>query len=118
MPCDKIAIFMALSVNIFWYYMPQSQCQFREKSCATSPRTKVASHNVTRFLSAPKTFFQPAKNGNEQCVLKKLKSNLFFFYPPLALIQCLVSSSRVNPSSPNGDQHQFSPNHIHRLSRD
>ena len=24
----------------------------------------------------------------------------------------------LNPLSPNGDQHQFSPNHIHRLSRD
>lgn len=96
MACHKIVIFMALSVNIFWYYMPQSQCQFREKSCATSPRTEVASHNVTRFLSAPKTFFQPTKNGNEQCFLKKLKSNLFFFYSrALALIHCLVFSSRV-----------------------
>ena len=74
----------------------QSYYQFREKSCATSPRTEVASHNVTRFLSAPKTFFQPTKNGNEQCVLKKLKSNLFFFYSrALELIHCLVFSSRV-----------------------
>ena len=24
----------------------------------------------------------------------------------------------LNPSSPNGDQHQFSPNDIHTLSRD
>ena len=24
----------------------------------------------------------------------------------------------INPSSPNGDQHQFSPNDIHTLSRD
>ena len=24
----------------------------------------------------------------------------------------------INPLSPNGDQHQFYPNHIHRLSRD
>ena len=24
----------------------------------------------------------------------------------------------VNPLSPNGDQHQFSPNNIHTLSRD
>ena len=24
----------------------------------------------------------------------------------------------INPLSPNGDQHQFSPNHVHRLSRD
>ena len=24
----------------------------------------------------------------------------------------------VNPLNPNGGQHQFSPNHIHRLSRD
>ena len=74
----------------------QSYYQFREKSCATSPRTEVASHNVTRFLSAPKTFFQPTKNGNEQCFLKKLKSNLFFFYSrALALIHCLVFSSHV-----------------------
>ena len=27
-------------------------------------------------------------------------------------------SNTVNPLSPNGDQHQFSPNHIQRLSRD
>ena len=24
----------------------------------------------------------------------------------------------INPLSPNGDQHQFSPNNIHTLSRD
>ena len=27
-------------------------------------------------------------------------------------------STQLNPLSPSGDQHQFSPNHIHRLSRD
>ena len=30
----------------------------------------------------------------------------------------LSAYSLINPLSPNGDQHQFSPNHIHRLSRD
>ena len=30
---------------------------------------------------------------------------------------CVVEK-RVNTSSPNGDQHQFSPNNIHTLSRD
>ena len=27
-------------------------------------------------------------------------------------------SSLLNPSSPNSDQHQFSPNNIHTMSRD
>ena len=26
--------------------------------------------------------------------------------------------TRVNPLSPNGDQHQYSPNNIHTMSRD
>ena len=28
----------------------------------------------------------------------------------------LVDNKPINPLSPNGDQHQFSPNNIHRLS--
>ena len=30
----------------------------------------------------------------------------------------IIKSARLNPLSPNGDQHQFSPNDIHTLSRD
>ena len=29
-----------------------------------------------------------------------------------------LTKLEINPLSPNGDQHQFSPNNIHRLSRD
>ena len=32
------------------------------------------------------------------------------------ILLCLLLCLSVNPISPNGDQHQFSPNNIHRLS--
>ena len=36
----------------------------------------------------------------------------------LTALQLADDDVFINPLSPNGDQHQFSPNHIHRLSRD
>ena len=47
------------------------------------------------FCQSPQRSFSRQKTGNEQCVLERLKSNWFFFYPALALIHCLVFSSRV-----------------------
>ena len=34
------------------------------------------------------------------------------------LFLSLLFNSIINPLSPNSDQHQFSPNNIHRLSRE
>ena len=32
------------------------------------------------------------------------------------ILQCNRDEEHINPVSPNSDQHQFSPNNIHRLS--
>ena len=43
---------------------------------------------------------------------------LMNFVAQLMVIMILSTCSRFNPLSPNSDQHQFSPNNIHTLSRD
>ena len=53
-----------------------------------------------------------------------IKKNIQWKYSGSLLLFLLITgwdiriSARLSPLSPNGDQHQFSPNDIHTLSRD
>ena len=55
-------------------------------------------------------------NGNMS--LNALRLYWLFFDQSISVIACLIGSLLLKPLSPNTDQHQFSPNNIHRLSRD
>ena len=55
-----------------------------------------------------------SKDYTDSCITFNTTSVIFGKY-----IQCEKNLQYfdINPSSPNSDQHQFSPNNIHRLSR-
>ena len=65
--------------------------------------------NTVTSLLWPLFFGCMAKTAIHFLVKKTLVNTAKFFW---------TTSDHINPLSPNGDQHQFSPNDIHTLSKE
>ena len=68
---------------------------------------------VTSVIQSPRYyshfFWLPGKNHHTFSCKKTLVNTAKFFW---------TIGDHINPLSPNGDQHQFSPNNIHTLPKE
>ena len=81
----------------FWYFSSTLLCWYLIYFLLET--VTFAVHNVNMSLNALRLYW-------------------LFFDQSISVIASLIGSLLLKPLSPNTDQHQFSPNNIHRLSRD